>query len=500
LARAVDNTTPSARDAEATSEALRAELQAKTATLELFEAVTTAANESTSTDEAMQICVDRMCAYTRWPVGHVYMVKGDPPTPVSTWAWHVDDERLFAPFKRATMRMTWEPGMGLPGMVISARAPQWLRDVVDDADIPRREVAASVGLRSAVAFPALWRGEVVAVLEFFTRDEVEPDDALMRAMSYIGAQAGRVVERKRAEEALRSSEALKAAMLEVALDCIITADQEGRIIDFNPAAERTFGRARDDVVGREVAATIIPESLRDAHRKGLEHYLATGEGPVLDARIEVTALRADGSEFPVELAIHAIDIEGRPVFTAYLRDISERKALEQHLEHRAYHDPLTDLANRRLLVDRVEHALARCDRDGGAHSLIMLDLDNFKAVNDTLGHAAGDEVLVRVAERLAGRLRPGDTVARLGGDEFAVLLEDTDGATARVVAERVTADIAAPLELPDAGVPVAASAGVATGSPGGADAEELLRRADEAMYAAKHRGGSGVAVFAADDG
>src|SRR5205807_1955569 len=138
-----------------------------------------------------------------------------------------------------------------------------------------------------------------------------------------------VTEQRQAQVALRQSEARKTAILDTALDGIITIDHEGKVVEFNPAAERTFGYRRADVLGREMAELIVPPPLREQHRRGLAHYLATGAGPVLDQRLEMPALRTDGTEFPVELAITRISAEGPPLFTAYLRDITERKRAEQ---------------------------------------------------------------------------------------------------------------------------------------------------------------------------
>ena len=138
-------------------------------------------------------------------------------------------------------------------------------------------------------------------------------------------------ERKRAEQELRRSEARKAAILDSALDCIVTIDHEGCITEFNPAAERTFGYRRDEVLGQQLADVIIPPALRERHRQGFARYLATGEARVLGRRIEMTAVRADGSEFPTELAITRIPLDGPPSFTGYLRDITERKQAEEEL-------------------------------------------------------------------------------------------------------------------------------------------------------------------------
>src|SRR5207244_1199622 len=124
-------------------------------------------------------------------------------------------------------------------------------------------------------------------------------------------------------QALRESDARRAAILQTALDAIISMDQEGRVVEFNPAAERTFGFRRTEVLGQPLAEFIVPPSLRESHRRGLAHFLASGSGPVLNRRIEITALRADGTEFPVELAITPFEVGGSWVFTAYIRDITE---------------------------------------------------------------------------------------------------------------------------------------------------------------------------------
>lgn len=182
--------------------------------------------------------------------------------------------------------------------------------------------------------------------------------------------------RRKAEEALRHSEARKGAILEAALDCIITIDYEGKIIEFNPAAEKTFGYTRGEVLGREMAELIIPPSWRERHRRGLAHYLATGEGPVLGKRLEMPAMRADRTEFPIELAVSRINFAGSPLFTAYVRDITERKRSEETLQalYRAslqIQEPLTiqerldrlfQAAQTLLGVDRLNILIA--DREG----------------------------------------------------------------------------------------------------------------------------------------
>ena len=168
--------------------------------------------------------------------------------------------------------------------------------------------------------------------------------------------------------------------------------------------------------------------------------------------------------------------------------LSERDALAAQLEHQAFHDSLTDLANRALFNDRVRHALARARRDGGCLAVLFVDLDDFKVVNDSLGHGAGDRLLREVAGRLRSCLREHDTVGRLGGDEFAILAEDTDLATARLLADRVITTLGAPFPLVGGQVTIRASIGIAVDERLALDEAQLLRNADIAMYAAKSRG------------
>ncbi len=174
---------------------------------------------------------------------------------------------------------------------------------------------------------------VLGMIEAFSPKIEEPDDRLLELMAAIGSQIGQFIERKEAEGAVRVSEARKRAILEASLDCIIAMDSEGTITEFNPAAERTFGYARSEVLGRELAGLLIPPSLRESHRQGLVRYLNTGQGPILDRRWEFTAMRRDGSEFPVELAVTRVDLPGPALFKGALRDITDRKQAEEDRAH-----------------------------------------------------------------------------------------------------------------------------------------------------------------------
>ncbi|HEX8066135.1 MAG TPA: SpoIIE family protein phosphatase [Thermoleophilaceae bacterium] len=242
--------------------------------------------------------------------------------------WHA--EGAAAPeFEEASRDIAFEPGVGLPGRVWESGEAAWIRDVTQDPNFPRARLAADAGVHGAFAFPIRSRRGVIGVVEFFTRDVADPDEYLLDLMATIGYQLGQQMERSRAETLVRDSEARKSAMLDASLDAIVSMDHLGRVVEFNAAAERTFGYAAADVVGEDMAELIIPPSLRERHREGLRGYMETGHGPVLGNRIEITAMRSDGRELPVELTIVRAPLDGPPLFTGFIRDISERRRREE---------------------------------------------------------------------------------------------------------------------------------------------------------------------------
>lgn len=291
----------------------------------------------------------------------------------------------------------------------------------------------------------------------------------------------------------RSRELELRAVLENAHDAYIAIDQDGTIFDWNRQAELTFGWSREEAVGLKIDETIIPPAFREAHRKGMAHFLATGEGPALNRRLELSATRRDGALLPVELRITVLpSLSGRQMFCAFLHDISERQALQQRLARQSLEDDLTGLANRRALYDQLAAAMARCRRSGKALGVLFLDLDGFKAVNDRLGHQAGDALLRQLARRLRTVVRETDTVGRLGGDEFVVMLEalHEPAADCKRVADKLIEAVGEPFELGEGRIgQVATSIGASLYRPHDATtAEALLMQADAAMYEAKRQG------------
>ncbi|MFN3649439.1 MAG: PAS domain S-box protein [Armatimonadota bacterium] len=265
---------------------------------------------------------------TGWSFGALWALEesADALRCVSTWR----APGVSCPeFEARTRGARFRAGEGLPGTVWLSNQPVWIAEVEQSANFPRLLVAVREGLQTGFAMPIVAGRQLVGVVEFFSRDVRPAEPELVRAFEQFVGQLGQFLEHQRARASLARSEARKSAMLEAALDAIITIDREDRVLEFNPAAEAMFGYTREEALGQLLAELIVPPSLRAAHLAGMERYLTNGEARVLGRRIELPALRRDGSVFPVELTITRIPApEGDPLFTAYLRDISERKRME----------------------------------------------------------------------------------------------------------------------------------------------------------------------------
>jgi PAS domain S-box-containing protein len=246
-------------------------------------------------------------------------------------------EGAFTPvgaFAKASRSVRLAPGEGMPGEVWRTGRPAWIADAAEHPrPLPRAQAAGKAGLRSAFAFPIRCAGSVLGVMEFFAAARKAPDDELLATMTSLGSQIGQFVERCRAERGVRESDARKTAILNAAFDCIITMDGSGHIVEVNAATETTFGYTARELVGRELAEVMIPPGkLREDHRRGLQRYMETGASRIVGHPVELTAMRADGSTFPVELAVTRPELPGPPLFCGYLRDVTERRRAELALQ------------------------------------------------------------------------------------------------------------------------------------------------------------------------
>ena len=324
-----------------------------------------------------------------------------------------------------------------------------------------------------------------AVRVIYVHGELTTDTA-GRAVRMVGTVQD-VTERNHAQQSIQRLAAIVAS----SSDAILSIAPDRTVTSWNTGAERLLGWSAAEIVGRPLTTLWPPERLASD-----EPMLERALGGEVVADFETVRLRRDGTRVAVALTWSPIkDDAGRVAGVSMIaRDVTERKRLEEQLVRQALHDPLTGLANRVLFRDRLAHALDRVAREGERLAVLILDLDDFKLVNDALGHATGDRLLAEVAERLRRGVRASDTVARLGGDEFAVLLEAVQPGEPTATAERLLATLDDPVELDGTRVRAPASVGIVE-STGQAEAGVLLRNADVAMYAAKATGKSTWALF-----
>ena len=355
--------------------------------------------------------------------------------------------------------------------------------VAADANADDSESLLLSGIRSVLAAPIVVHGEVRSLFyvthrqigQLFGEEEVQ-------LAAFVATLAGA------AYEHMAGSETRFRSLAQNSSDVLTLVDNDRLVSYQSPAAQRVFGLPSSALVGQPVDDWV--------HTDDLKRFTSALDAAVRDdeVRIECRFKHADGSYRFAETAVtNLLDDPTVNALVLNTRDVTDRHLLEDELRERALHDELTGLPNRALFLERLQHALDR--RDPQPLVVCFLDLDDFKAVNDTLGHGAGDELLTTVAERLSSCLRPGDTVARFGGDEFAVLLEATDLDTAVLVAERILDRTAESVDLDGTLVTAHTSIGLAPTHGTSVTADQLLAEADAAMYAAKSRGSHCYDVF-----
>jgi len=368
----------------------------------------------------------------------------------------------------------------------------------DAADDPRTDPALCrrLDIGSMVTVPLHSQGRVMGVLKVLSPSAHAFDEPDTQSLQLVAGLLGATLGQTRAFAALRASEERYRQLVETAQEGIWEVDSAGRTTRVNRKMAALLGYTLDEMVGR-ATADFMDEDGRELARQTMERYPDGHAEPR-----EYTFVRKDGSiMWALLTAVGLHDPDGRRVGSfAMVTNITSRKESERLLAHRAHHDPLTGLPNRALLDDRLAQALALARRDATPLSLLLLDLDGFKRVNDTLGHEAGDLLLQEIARRLQATLRASDTVARLGGDEFAALLPGADEERATMVARKILAALGVPIRLDGRDVEVGGSVGIAprpVGNTGADQAARLRRQADAAMYRAK-RTRCGYAVYTPD--
>lgn len=387
-------------------------------------------------------------------------------------------------------------GRGPTGRALREHTTQVTHDLSrEDCFEPWRDVARRFHLNASIALPLPWGKDSYGSLtvyaqgdDAFSADEVELLEQLAGDLAYgIAALRNEVARQNAVNEHLAAEERYRS-VLDNAADAVFVYDAAGPIHYANQQAADMLGWSVEQLVRmdmRDLVARDAVDTLRTLSRR----LGANGQ-----LRAEAALQRRDGTGLPVE--VNAVRLPDGNFYAAF-RDISERKAIEARMEHVATHDPLTGLANRNLLLDRIDQALIHGQRAGHVVAAMLLDLDRFKVINDSLTHATGDAVLTEVAHRLRNAVRAGDTVARLGGDEFMIVateLRSEDDAT--TLARKVLCAVSRPLNADGHELVVTGSLGIAVFPRDGEDPDTLMRNADLAMYRAKEVSRDAFAFYA----
>jgi diguanylate cyclase (GGDEF)-like protein/PAS domain S-box-containing protein len=412
---------------------------------------------------------------------------------------------LYSNDPRGAPDRSLPPGVGIIGQAFSSRQPIVIEDY---ALWPQAlELAMARGLRSALAVPLVVaeRGVGALIVRSYTPRTYSTDD--VHLLSLFAAQLGPALEaarlfteaqrlsgeaNERAAE-LRQSEERFRALLRNTSDVISVLDADGIVRYVSPTVQSAWGYHPESVEGHPIVEWVHPEDLE--HLLGTLNAALKQPGATLAA--EVRLKHADGSWRAFEVIVNnqLADAAVAGMVSTY-HDITERKSFESDLRYLAFHDPLLDMPNRVMFMERLEHALADRRAADSRVGVIFVDLDNFKLINDSLGHETGDQLLMAVAERLRASVRSADNTARLGGDEFTVLLESIHSADEAIaVASRILECIQQPIDLSGHEVTPSASIGIAVSGPGQDTADALLRCADQAMYRAKANGKGRFELF-----
>src|SRR5450830_1882661 len=390
----------------------------------------------------------------------------------------------------------------LSGLCVACGQVLYCRDVESDVRVDKVACRA-MGVQSMIVAPLMHGGKAIGVFKSMatTTDAFTSSD--LQTLQLIAGLIGEAIGQKialdqnqrtlekfhQAIEKLKASELRTRLIIESSHDAFVSINIDGMIIGWNKQAEEMFGWSQDEVKDQLIESFFVTKRVREILRSGLARFKENSEESSIRRHIELAVRKKNHKEIPVELTINVVTIGTHTEFCAFIRDISERKKNEAQLIKLAQFDQLTGLCNRGLFFDRLKHAMEKVKRTRNIMSLLYLDIDHFKHINDTLGHFTGDQILREFSARLKSTVRGMDTVARLGGDEFIVLMENLSCVgDAKLIAEKILNIIRKPIITGDQTICITTSIGGLIFCGEESDENRLVELTDQHLYVAKQNG------------
>lgn len=457
--------------------------------------------ECDSPMEVMPEIIQTICETFGWVCGALWMPNKKAGVLQRIAIWSVPKATIEEFFQLTDNEIPLPPSGVLSSRTLRVANSEWIPDASRGEHFKRAKLATETGLHASLAFPIQAAGEILGIIEFFGLQPHQADRDTLQSAHFIGRHIGQFFQRKQAEQALRESEAHFRALVEQASDSFYVHDIHGKFIDVNQQGCEGLGYTREELLNLSVQDIDI--DLQPDELAGLVERIGNGAPLARESHYR----RKDGSSFPVEIRMGPIVINGRKHLLSLVRDVTERKQMQDHIQHLAYHDALTNLPNRAMFNRHLKWAIERARQRHTKLAVLFIDLDRFKNVNDTLGHDCGDRLLQEMSRRLSNALRADliarlgdsrDLVARLGGDEFVILLEDIEDTNdVSHVAHKILLALVEEYPLNGQMIHITASIGGSVFPEDGEDEFTLMKHADIAMYRAKDKGKNNFQFYSA---
>lgn len=437
--------------------------------------------------DAIRGAMRMICESQGWEAGSFWQLDEKSGVLRYKAGWTNEDNEIVARVMEGAGDVVFSHGEGLPGWVWQSGEPLWSPDIRNDERIRTTEVTELTGWNAAFLFPVTLEGKFLGVLDFYAPTIPEPSGRLLQVIRMLGIEIGHYYQRALTMEQLRESEARFRSLTELSSDWYWETDSEFRFIRFEGRNKEVVGTLRKTYLGKRswdigLSNKEDPES---------NPYKALMENREDFHDVVIYRQYLNGSE-------RYVSISGEPVynsegsFTGYRglgRDVTDMKKSEEKIQYLATHDTLTGLSNRDMFSQFLNHSIETGRRYGRRFAVLFLDLDGFKAINDTLGHHAGDKLLIEVATRLENCLRESDVVARMGGDEFVILAQEVnERAQIDKIAGNILSVASKPFMIQEQECRVTASVGICRYPEDAQDEDAILKNADTAMYQAKQEG------------